>query len=763
MEILNLISKGLRLSPNIAFKKLWAWAYKNYANSIAKMSDMRASTYSEPSETSEDFPFSYVTIPSDEFLKENAPLIKELSDLFYEHYFNLLGSGWIRVYPGMRAYGIEDYKYSFEENIFDRKKWLQSHLSSNNFKKSQEIYLLIDANYKPIDWQLDFKSGYRWKESIWHKDIQYGHLLGADIRVPWELGRMQHLPYFAYAAACSLRGFEGFRNPTDYYKEFKNQVLCFISSNPPRFGVQWMTAMDVSLRAINWLVAYDLFCELGFSEDKVFKRLFIASLRDHKKFIIDNLEWSSGMRGNHYLLNLAGLLFLTAYLPTNCESTSTLSFVLQELNNEIEYQFLDDGGNFEASSSYHLFACETLMWCVYIINALPEEKTLLLDHYDKKSWQGKKKLLPKSKQRFEIDLATKKILLSETFYSKFKKIIEFSEAILDVNSETAQIGDNDGGFFLMLQLPYSFTDKKTIADYLNFKENIKFTEAGKFIKKNTTGKQSISEFISLFYGSSINNQSYLTSLQKKDLKLFDRQEIQENTNINQPKAIELPDFGLFIYDCHYYRAYVRCGSIGQKGKGGHSHNDQLSLCLTCGGKAIFVDPGTYLYTAIHEKRNLFRSVKMHNTLGFDDEEQNLWNSRDKDDLFWIVKDRTKARHLQIGNSFFVGEHRGFGVAHTRKIEFKLNHISGEDFLEQKGKKTVSFHLHPLALCEIELNQKKAVIKRNTSIIELSANGATLTLDNYPYSDSYGYLQNAKVIKVDTEKNVINWNIEIISI
>jgi PTS system sucrose-specific IIC component len=46
----------------------------------------------------------------------------------------------------------------------------------------------------------------------------------------------------------------------------------------------------------------------------------------------------------------------------------------------------------------------------------------------------------------------------------------------------------------------------------------------------------------------------------------------------------------------------------------------FELCLC--GKDIFVDPGTYLYTPLPEKRNLFRSVNVHNVPIVNCEEQN---------------------------------------------------------------------------------------------------------------------------------------------
>lgn len=78
---------------------------------------------------------------------------------------------------------------------------------------SKKSYSLIDKEYKPIDWQKDFKSGFRWSAKDWYLNQRNS----VDIKVPWEIGRLQHLPQLALA--CVLEYEE------KYIKEFKNQIL----------------------------------------------------------------------------------------------------------------------------------------------------------------------------------------------------------------------------------------------------------------------------------------------------------------------------------------------------------------------------------------------------------------------------------------------------------------------------------------------------------------------------------------------------------
>lgn len=116
---------------------------------------------------------------------------------YIAHKFDLLGSGWVRNHYGMQALGVEGHVYAMQpQGGFDLKKLI----NAENLKESQEIWALIDQpDYQPIDWQLDFKSGYRWSGKDHVSKVLYAHKGGVDIKVPWELSRLQHLPQLALA------------------------------------------------------------------------------------------------------------------------------------------------------------------------------------------------------------------------------------------------------------------------------------------------------------------------------------------------------------------------------------------------------------------------------------------------------------------------------------------------------------------------------------------------------------------------------------
>ena len=77
-------------------------------------------------------------------------------------------------------------------------------------------------------------------------------------------------------------------------------------------SVNWTCAMDVAIRAVNWIFFYFHFKNL-IDNDKEFLNIFNNSLYNHGKFIFLNLEKDLGYANNHYLSDLVGLFYLGNY------------------------------------------------------------------------------------------------------------------------------------------------------------------------------------------------------------------------------------------------------------------------------------------------------------------------------------------------------------------------------------------------------------------------------------------------------------------
>jgi len=199
MNIKNILEKNKKYPPEIMVKKAvhkgfaLTHNYLKYINDVVfrtGLSDdnLNSNILIEKTEK------TYFDLPWQPFASKgiNGKIIEE-ADKAKNHIFNLLGSGDVRVDYKLRAKGLEGYRYDMR---FSEKGYL---LSKEKIRSELEKIFQKSIEYEPIDWQVDFKSGYRWSEKTYYKFIKFGSKLGADVKVPWELSRMQHLIKLALA------------------------------------------------------------------------------------------------------------------------------------------------------------------------------------------------------------------------------------------------------------------------------------------------------------------------------------------------------------------------------------------------------------------------------------------------------------------------------------------------------------------------------------------------------------------------------------
>jgi len=660
--------------------------------------------------------------------------ILSITNLYLSHRFDLLGSGWVQVKHGMKCRGLEGYRYEMSEEIVADTEggWLKGRINTSNLRESQQIWRLVCKNhtlqdicYIPIDWHIDFKSGYRWREYTWYKDIRFGDKLGADVKVPWELARMQHLPMIAWAYALSSQDKKGFQPASIYVREFRNEILDFIATNPPRYGVNWCCTMDVGIRVSNWLVAYDMFRAFGAEFDHEFEVVLTNSVYQHGKHCLENLEYSQEFRSNHYLSDITGLLFAAAYLPETQETTCWFAFSVQELVSEMGFEFNADGSNFEASTSYHRLSAEIMLYSAILCLLLPIERLRAIKNYDHQRFRSLPPLRPYEKQEYNFDSAT---IFPDSFWERLEKAVEFTRDIIKPNGEIPQFGDNDSGRFLKIWPAYRMMQtREAILTYQNLTgydelalntiypdetclhhghlvgvagvlfnradfisvakptpetEIIKAAFSGRKINSFRTYRVNTQSFAEgkCVGGSNKNIEIWLRELRKEMgdpiLNEFTAQ-IDGAPLIKDLRIYAYSDFGLYLYRSPRCYLAIRCGSIGQKGNGGHAHNDQLGIELTLDGKDLIRDPGTYVYTCLPDRRNQFRSTLAHFVPQWHGQEQNSFPTG-QEGLF-SLKGKKPGECLHFSANGFVGRHDGFERPVYRVICIGKVNISIWDF------------------------------------------------------------------------------------
>lgn len=267
----------------------------------------------------------------------------------------------------------------------------------------------LDEN---IRWNQDFKNGFIWGNKF-YRDIKIIDLENnADVKVPWELSRFQHLFTLgkAYWITSDLK----------YFKEAKKEILDWIEKNPIYYGVNWTCTMDVAIRAVNLIFFYFHFQDL-IEKDKSFFKEFNENLYQHGEYIYLNLEKSLELANNHYLSNLVGLIFLGIYFKDlkYKKTNKWLNFSLKEMEKEMFIQNNQDGTNYETSTSYHRLVLELMFY-----------PTLLLK--------------------------LNNLSFSNKYEKRLEKMFEFLAIITKPNGKFPLIGDVDNGRLVILSNYYDW-------------------------------------------------------------------------------------------------------------------------------------------------------------------------------------------------------------------------------------------------------------------------------------------------------------------
>jgi Heparinase II/III-like protein/Heparinase II/III N-terminus len=245
-----------------------------------------------------------------------------------------------------------------------------------------------DSGSPEVEWRRDPLSGYLWPLD-YHRDLKLQRSDGSDVRVVWELNRLGHLLQINNLA------------------QFLAQLRNWSSQNPYGRGPNWTCAMEVALRAMNTVVAFErLRTSPELDADSL--QFVLHLLQQHGRYIEDNLEFSFIATSNHYLSDVTGLLWLGVLLPELREADSWREFGLTELLREMDKQVLPDGADFESSTGYHRFVLELFLYSF----ALCRENKLPVD---------------------------------EKYWRKLRQMLEYVKAYLRPDGLAPLIGDTDGG------------------------------------------------------------------------------------------------------------------------------------------------------------------------------------------------------------------------------------------------------------------------------------------------------------------------------
>ncbi|HEX2190353.1 MAG TPA: heparinase II/III family protein, partial [Longimicrobiaceae bacterium] len=386
------------------------------------------------------------------------------------------------------------------------------------------------------------------------------------------------------------------------------------------------------------------------------------------------------------------------------------AFSVQELVAEVRRQFHPDGSNFECSTGYHRLVGEMVVYSTALVLGLPPEKRRALAEYDPRAVRAAPRLRPAPLPLHPLGGGEASPFPAE-YLERLERLAEFTLHVTKPGGRVAQLGDNDSGrFFRLLPAHARTTTREAREQYAQLDGYAELPDDASYwdeqpldhahlvsAANGLLGRADLAAFAGpdfeqrtvagLARGARIPSrgegrtraESVRVAGREGPVPAGGARRHETRFRFEGPdlraglRLFAYPDFGLYLFRSDRLFLAVRCGSIGQEGNGGHAHNDQLSLELAVDGRDVLADPGSFLYTALPELRNRYRSDRAHH--GFSSPSR---ESAGLDAGLFTLGGDPRARCLRFDEGGFVGMHTGFGFPVVRRVEVHADSVRVED-------------------------------------------------------------------------------------
>ncbi len=438
-------------------------------------------------------------------------LLKFLSDSFkYEEIRNIFFNKNLFAYSNINE--KEKIIEILNQNCsVDVKKYIE--YADNIIRKEFSIF---EINYKfknHINWHYSFFEGYYWELKKSEKiNIRPNKI---DVKYVWELNRHNFLPYLGFAYYITKN--------KKYANEFKNIILDWIKKNPPLYGINWFSGLEISIRLISWIFTLYFFKDSKEINNNDFFKKILNSMFQHALYL---RYFYTPNSFNHTIGDLFGVYLFSKIFEEIKIFKKWESHFYKKFKRQILLQTRLDGTNIEQSLNYHRFVLEFFsLFDIINPNALKKkEQDLIEKMYDYLLYSikpngtfpligdnddGKVLLLTFYKKNSFIDLLNLGSILYQRGDLKFRSKKLLPPSILLLGSKRCEVYNNlkivkpnktlkyfnDAGYLVMRN---NWSDK---ANYL-------FIDFGRFGARNAAhSHSSITNIIYSYKGKNIINDS----------------------------------------------------------------------------------------------------------------------------------------------------------------------------------------------------------------------------------------------------------------
>jgi hypothetical protein len=340
-----------------------------------------------------------------------------------------------------------------------------------------------------------------------------------------------------------------------------------MSVNPPGFGMNWSSSLEVAVRMISWCWALNLFRGAAAFSPGLFVQM-LAWIQAHARFVERNL--SRYFSPNTHLTGEAlGLFYAGTLLPELDGAKRWKELGRKLLVEELDRQVLPGGVYFEQSTRYQYYTVE--MYLHFLILA--------------------------ERNHVAVPASVRNCL---------RQMLEFLLQVRRPDGTVPQIGDADGGWLLPLvrRAPGDYRGLFSTAAVLLGSPQFAWAAGNKANDADGTV-----ETHWLLGARAIDGSS------RPDPEL---------AQSSPPAAVALRCFreGGYVvmrngWGERAHQLIFDTGPLGCGVSGGHGHADLLSVQCSAFGENFLVDAGTFCYTADAAWRGFFRSSQAHSTVMVD--------------------------------------------------------------------------------------------------------------------------------------------------
>ena len=314
------------------------------------------------------------------------------------------------------------------------------------------------------------------------------------------------------------------------------------------------------------------------------------------------------------------------------------------------------------------------------------------------------------------------------FRARLEAMFEFVGSYLKPDRTAPLIGDSDDGRLI------KFKDRPAV-------DHSYLMSIGSILLQNGTFKQSseIDEEAIWWFGGA-------------GLETFERLAIDERSADSRA----FPQAQIFVQRAGDLYSIIDCGDHGARGRGSHAHSDALSIEVFALGRTFLRDPGTYVYTASEQDRNLFRSTAYHNTVRIDGEEISQVN---EGELFAFASNvrpqvnlwESTAERDVLDAEHYAYQRLGAPVTHRRVVTFdkREGYWIIRDIFTGEGNHRFEFFFNFDADLEVALDANNRAIARDEraalTIVQVSEHKLGVKIEPRWISPAYGIRLNSSAI------------------